>query len=414
MADLALEFYLLNADGTIRCPLPAMQGFQISAELNTPGAVAFDYPVDGDNWDQLHEFVQLRKVAQVSIWWNGSAVGALRVILVKASVNRAEEGTVASYGGHFYEYRLTKTLVWPQAGGEANEFKIVLSNRTAGVIIKTLLGHAAARGALTDLGFDFTDFVDSLGAAWNTTADISLAPGTTFLDVLNKLSAAGMCDWEVRGTTLRLYNAGTRGVDRTALDPPVAGTGLFPSNRLYPGNNLFPSDVQHATNTFQAGLDLIDAPTTYDASQRVSSLLLNNGQTIYSAVDDVDTQTLIGWREEGYAQTTVDDIATLLRFGTINMQIAKQTDYEISAGLTLHPSASLPLRDFNLGDWVWMDTSGVREKVQVVQWTISRQAAEDRLSGTITCGTRIDDDLLRLARKLAGVGDANAVVRVLS
>lgn len=415
MTGYAFEFYLLNPDGSSRAPLPDVGEFSISFELNTPGAVEFTYPVDGANWGQLHEFVRLRQTGQIRVRWGSGINESFRALVLKASFDQIGAGSTVRYGGYFYEYRLAKTVVWAQNTGTR---EIFFTDATAGQIVKILVGQAQERGALTDIVHaSFGDTLDSNGLAWNNLADVKFSPGTTYLAALEKLYEIGLCEYEMRFESsgalhLRLYLPGTRGVDRTTDTSVVEGSGLYPGASLYPGPELFPSDVEPPRFVFQAGRDLVDVPTTYDASNRVSALLLGGASAVYALISDPATTETIGWREEGYASqgNVTTERALLEEFGQYKIQIAKEPDYEVTCGITLDDDSPLPMRDFGLTDWVYVDIAGDLEKMQILQWTITRDGGTGQLKGTITCGTRIDDMLLRLARKIASAADGSIIL----
>lgn len=74
---------------------------------------------------------------------------------------------------------------------------------TPGQAVLLVLDVIQARGRLTWLSVDFDEMLDSAGAAWSSTADITTKASGSFLEFLTELSATYV-DWVVNPATLTL------------------------------------------------------------------------------------------------------------------------------------------------------------------------------------------------------------------
>lgn len=88
---------------------------------------------------------------------------------------------------------------------------------TAGHVIRILLEEAQANGALTGWSLDFTDTLDSNGAAWTDDIAFSFRVGMDLLSVLRQLGSSDIDFIAAPDTlTLHAYVIDTMGVDSTA------------------------------------------------------------------------------------------------------------------------------------------------------------------------------------------------------
>jgi hypothetical protein len=377
-----VEFFLLTDFGGYRCALPDVKAFSLNDVANDAGSVSIDYPVDGTNFDMLRSHVDQGVDARVAVRFAGSAEWELQAILSECDGDDVAEGAVWQFRGAWTGTLLDEAVVYPDPS--TTDGKAAFTNASAGAVMLELVVRAQERGGLDIDTGTFSPGFDSHGALWtdDSIASPSFAPGdsSTYLRVLGLLADAGLCEWEMRGRQLRLYPRGGRGFDRTIGTPVI----------------------------LQGGRDLLEASRRHNVRGAVTSLLvLGAGGDWVEAAD----ATALGRRRrrvEGATSQGSLSGGSLRAYARAKLATATTAAVERVHKLAVVDQSPLPMRDFAVGDWVWSDSDGQRRRLRVQQWTLTLD--DQGLSGSVSLGDLIDDPLLKLARKVLGIGDGSTVV----
>jgi hypothetical protein len=248
--------------------------------------------------------------------------------------------------------------------------------------MRTLLQEANGRGTLTDIDWStFSNTEDSNGVAWSKEITLKIAPGTNYLDVAKSLVSNHMCEFRMVGRSLRLFEYGTMGIDRTvgAIGDQVV---------------------------IRKGRDITDSPRKRTVRKAATDILLAGGEGLYRVVSDETARARRGRQVEQYrSQGSITDEGTLLAYGAIELERAKSGTTSITHGLTFEdPATPVPLRDFREGDWVWSDTGqpGGPERLQVAQVVLEGDSSGIR-KGSATLNDLIASREAQLAQRVKGI-----------
>jgi hypothetical protein len=388
-----VEFWVLNTDLSLRCPLPDVETFTISPVVNDAGSLTFTYPANGVNWSVLNETVVDDRDLMIRTFIDGVAQDELLSYVSESAGDDVVEGSVWSYTGLLAAGRLSEAVVEPQGGMPTQgDDATVASNDahyyscTAGTIVATLMAEAVARGALTDMTWaSFTGTHDSAGVSWTQIITLTFAPGTDYLKCLQGLATAGMCEFKVIGKDLKIYQP-PFGVDRTLTNPPVV---------------------------FREGQSIVDSPRKHTVRGTATSALVAGALGVYQWASDAGALTRRGRRIEiGVSQGQISDPTTLTAYSQFFLSGAISGTMEKTHGLTLDAGSvtggPVPLRDFDTGDWGWSDLGSDLERLRVAQWTIA-QDADGELSGSVVLNDLIAERTAALALRLQGIAGGTTI-----
>jgi hypothetical protein len=382
-----VEFYALNADGTIRAPLPDVKTWVLSPLLADAGSVRLTYPTDGLNFAILHENVTQDRDLTVAVAINGRIQDRLQAILSESDGDDVAHGAVWAFSGNFTAQWLTEAIVAPKAGmpsqgtDTASENDAHFYSVTAGTIMRTLLAEANNRGALTHIDWtSFTNDTDSNGVTWSQIITLKFAPGLSLLDVAKALVSYGMCEFEMLGSSLRLYEGTTHSTDRTLTDPPVI---------------------------FRAGRDLSDSPRKHSVRDTATALLAAGGDGIYHTESDATALAKRGRRIEAFSsQGNITDGGVLAGYAQTALAGLVNGTMEKTHGLVLE--GPQPLRDYQLGDWAWSDVGAGLERLRIKHLTISGDDT-GAVTGSVTLNDLIAEREAAMARRIQGIEGGTTV-----
>jgi hypothetical protein len=388
-----IELRLLDHAGNEVAPLPDMTGFTLSPVFCDQGAIEFSYPKDGINWNKLDGKDEI----EVAVYIDGARQGQLDSVLQDIDGDDIKEAAVWKFSGFQNVGRLNEARVYPPnwPAFDPTITKYSFSGATAGLIMKSLLDAAHARGTLTDITYgSWTTNADSNGVVWDKQITIEYAPGVGYLEILKGLYDSGMVEFVMVGKDLRLYVAGTFGTDRT----------VDPLNPL----------------VFRKGRDLSDSSRKV-SSRGVNTVMLGAGEE-GTYHEEVNAPAVAGRRRiEGYISNgNVKDPGTLEAFTETSLEQVVNAKLEKSHGLEfVDASTPRPLRDFNVGDWAFSDLGrGQLERYRIKQWVLKLDD-KGTLSGSVQLNDLFDEQNALLTRRVAGIvggstitGASQAVERV--
>jgi len=231
--DDAIEWRLIDTDlSTILGILPAGPS-HLYLELNEPGSGEVKVPL------QSRAAALVTSAMFVQASYRGAVRGGFFVENINRTYADASEGggQWLSMSGRGALALLDDAIVWDDGyGGTKRKFK----NYTRADILIILIEEAKGRGALSNLTYDFTALVDSLGVAWSKKATLQLTVGTSMLDVVRDFAKAGI-DFDivpgVETFVLRAFQNGL-GVNRSESVYFRVGTNCTEVSGQEVSNNL--------------------------------------------------------------------------------------------------------------------------------------------------------------------------------
>lgn len=377
-----VEFLALNADGTVRAPLPDVKTWTLSPLLNDAGSITLDYPADGINFSVLHDNVTQDRDLTVAVAVNGRIQPRLQAVLTESAGDDVAPGSVWTFSGNFTEIWLSEAVVEPKAGmpsqgdDPASDNDAHFYSQTAGAILRTLLQEANDRGALTHIDWaSFTGDTDTNGVRFSQIITLKFAPGLTLLDVAKALVSYGMCEFEMDGSQLRVYETQTNSTDRTLSDPPVI---------------------------FRAGQQVADSPRKHSLRDTATALLVAGGDGLYHTESDATALAKRGRRIETYSsQGNIHDAGVLAGYAQNALAGLVNGTMEKTHGLALGDGPQ-PLRDYQYGDWAWSDTGAALERLRIKQLTLSGDDT-GTITGSVSLNDLIAEREAQLARRIQGI-----------
>lgn len=356
-------------------PLPSFESIDLSPVSSAPGVVNFDYPGGGVNAHLLEIGTEI--VPRI----DGTEIDDCRAIIDSVDDARVSErgsNTVASYKAVTMLGILKRAKVYPQDWPDSTQPPHHdFNSATAGEIVSVLMVAAQARGCFPFFTFDsFTATHDTAGAEWDTIISIQFDAGVGYEQVLESLVDNQMCEARVVGHDLRLFNPGTMSTDRTVVDPPLV---------------------------FRAGRDMTDAPRSVDATEVMTSLLTAGDNGVYYETTDPTAVARYGRREGYKSQANMADQSSLAVYSEAVLELGKHPKMEQTHGVTFSASGNpVPGLAFDVGDWVYSDTTGTLERLRLRQWSLS-VGSDGEVSGTVVLNDLIAERLARLTKRVDGI-----------
>lgn len=398
--DLVITLFAVHPDTGALVPLPDFVQLTLSPERNSRGSIGLQYPATGRNFTLLRECVTTSRDLEVEIWSSGSRLNALHGYLQEAAGDDTEEGAIWQFGGGFLELRMDEAVVFPQDLGSlitdpdtgeqtySNAKRELIYNAdTPGAAVITILDQAQDRGALDDITWDFTTEVDSNGTEWSQLLTAKFSPGSTYTQILDKLVELGLAEWAVvwDGTdrVLKLWEPEGRGVDRTTGPRPVI---------------------------LRKSRNLLSAPMKWSVRESGTTVLAAGSEGLYDDATDATALARRGRRIESYSSLgNATDESAVLAWAQQQLAVRTPGTREVTLGLGFLPGEPRPLIAFDVGDWIYSQVDNVRERLRVVQWTLTVDA-EQQPSGTVTLNDTMTNTLVKLQRRLNQIAAGEAVV----
>jgi hypothetical protein len=225
----------------------------------------------------------------------------------------------------------------------------LFADMTLAAMLIDVLTEAKTRGALTNVTWDFSDTLDSVGNAWGETQSLNITIGTTILDVVRQFASLGI-DFYM-GIDFKLRAFMLKGTDKSAAI-------IF---RI--GHNC-----QEVTRKFQT-------------SELKNSFLIENPTGVYFEVNDLTSQTAYRRREALFNAGQAPDVTTAQRLA--EFELAQRKDpRSVIAIRVIDTNLVTPevFNDYDLGDYVGFDAGdGVINSYRVrgimLEWTTQHSAS---------------------------------------
>src|SRR5690606_32752993 len=158
------------------------------------------------------------------------------------------------------------------------------------------------------------------------------------------------------------------------------------------------------------GQNILDAPRKWSVREAGTDVWVAGSEGLYDSAADATALARRGRRIERFvsANNLADDEAvTAYAFNQLPV-ITSGLD-EVTHGIGFLPGAPRPIVTYDVGDWVLSETGAVRERLRVVQWTLTADR-EQGLSGTVTLNDTQTDWLVRLKARLDAIEAGETVV----
>lgn len=354
--------------------LPDALSMTLTVPVAKTPTVSLSYPsadlgVRGELLDTLGE-VAVEVTLDGSTWFEPDGA---RFQTQKSSWNSLDDGTSPRSTDLVHvSDRLGDAFVWevPKTAQDSDGKWNFLS-ATGGAILRTLWDASVRRGWGAGLTLDCTATKDSSGAAWAGVVTLAFDRTISLSQVVESLRGLGLIDVRWSGRTMHAYNADTvMARDRTSLVWRLgAGTTSAPESRSW-------TDLcTHVLVKGEGGASWVfanhEAPAWLPRTERVVEA---GGVSLEATARAVAQAALAS------GSTTADEV--------------RREWHAADVLLT-------PWGDYLPGDWMMVERRGGRERLRVVQVSVTRDAKG--VSGHTTFGTVLDDLLSRMAKRTKGI-----------
>lgn len=327
---------------------------QGAAWLRDPCEVALEYSVDGGAWSEAA---------------NG------RFLRIRRSGDATDQTGAQQFSLPGWAWMLRKLVLYPTL--DMVDGKRQFNAVRVGHILTTLIGEGSGRGTLPGLAVDFTATHDSAGQAWSAELTIGLEPGTDLLQLLINLSEQGVCDWQMTGRVLQVYNEGT------ALGRQLAAG---------------PAPVE-----LVLGRDIDQAPDDATLEDAASAILVVGEEGL--RVEVTNPAAVAPWgRWEAYqSQGGVKDEGTARLLAGQALERASRERVQFTRQIKPQRARFLPLADYRPGDTIRAPgEEGKPDALRIRQITLSR-GDDGVVGGNLTLNDRFLEREIKLARQAAGI-----------
>lgn len=383
MTAQAVLVRILNSDGTDNVELPSFTDLTVSPVKSQQGAIELSYPLAGVNRSVIAKGVEVRVI------FNDVERPGCRFILEDNDLDDAKsdgDGTTTKWTGRTYDSVLEQAIVMPTGFTTGAYFtsaadpSIKYTGKTAGFIMNDQITAAKTRGCFPNLDIStFSSATDSGGNAWTNNWTHAWTPGTGLNEILDDLVQNRLCEYEIVGRSLKLYDVNHYGVDRSP--DGVGQVALF------------------------LGRDLLDSPNQ-GTTRGMGTVALVQGTNHYVDYVDATSVATYGRREVFLNESNIDDQTTLRYVGQQQVQSVNFPQVEKSHTLNLeNPNTPLPWVNFGMGDWVLSDLGNntAPERHRIVQFTLQVDG-----DGLKSCQVTFDSFLKEVADKIQAQLDAIA------
>lgn len=340
--------------------LSGWSSLEIGGDLGEQMVIGLSWPTDSPSAEYVVD------QAQIAVLFDGEEIPDGRFLIDEEQDEEVIDSDVVTRNGNSLLFQLSYAIVYPESdpvlGQNTSTPGWGFAAQTPGQALRELLEAAQARDWQPDLVWDFTDAVDSGGAAWGTDIDEFYDQGTTLLDIVTKWKTRKIAVAKMFGGTLQLYRYDNCG-------PDLANTV-----------HLF-RDV-----------DLTEGPVSRSSRNAVSAMLVTTDGIADAGgfgVTRVDNPALTTYgRREGFvSQSQVPDPSILQSIGDGTLALKARQREAYTYGLTCSTSGRHPFVDYDRGAEVTLRVKGEKRVMRVRQLSVSWQA-DGSCTGTAAFGDR--------------------------
>jgi hypothetical protein len=282
----------------------------------------------------------------------------------KPQATSAENAALMSISGRGALALLDDGIVWDDGTSATTRN---LTGTKAGMLIALIL-EAKARGTLSNLTYNFTAVLDSVGVAWADDESLGWNVGTSLLDVARQITK--------------------RGID---FDITPSGTGSFVLSAYKNGKGTDKSNTVY----FRVGVNCEEV-SSLEAGGDVRNALRISYKAGFTGVSDSASIALRRRREKLLDARNAQTSESALTYGSADLAMKKNPKTSITVKVYdgKGPRAFL---DYDLGDTITLDVKGVQASYRVrgmqLNWN-GRKFADV----TVDLNSIIDENEIRLSQ----------------
>lgn len=341
--DLPMTLKVYDASGNFLNEFPNFTNLQVLDCINDVPAFTLSYNLNAPNASNFISDSDIQ-VAVLMDYRDGNGFQEVARYLYEQDTYDPSmaESAIIQANGRGIVALLEQGLVYPQGGVGNPNTNWSFTGASPGKIMNDFINAAKARGCFPSLTTSFTSGADSSGNAWTQAFTNAYTAGTTILDVLLGLSQAALCDFNMSGTTLNMYNADTTlATDRSS------------------------------TVILRRGRDIVSLPYQRDRTQ-IGTVMLAIGDNGVNVERTASTIGTVGRKEKYMAQSGVTSPGTLefwadVALGSIDDQ---QTSITPSYLVNVDVGTPVPWKDYKPGDYIGIDIGGTSVKYRSRQWAV--------------------------------------------
>lgn len=337
-----VEFRLYDTNFTSGLSILPASDMSLYLELNEPGSGNLRVPLLSDTTSQIasSQFVRAE--------YRGALRGGFFVENIDQSLANSGEGgelwtTISGRGAMAI---LEDAIVWDVAGSKDSSRE--WNDMTKAAILIDLLQEAQARGGLAAVTWDFTTTADTDAAAWTDSVSLQFSVGKTLLEVVREMAGLGI-DFKMSVETDGTFN----------LSAYSTEYGTDKSETIY----------------FRRGVNCIES-SSVEVGNEIRNALSIKYENGYAHVSDSGSVTSYRRRETVLDANNAVNATNALAYGNARMDYLKVPKKEIS--LQMYDNAPRVFLDYDLGDYVTVDFSGVETVYRIfslqLDWDESEKA----------------------------------------
>jgi hypothetical protein len=385
--DIQLVAYSPGTD-TVLGVLPEPLSWSASVVLNNDGALTVKYSELAENGDLAARGLNAGLDIALKVNWQGGPTDwvepdGCRYLLVGDDYDKSDPALVHTLTLPSWSWLLNKICdlnTGALAGSKSKNagMRVFSATSDAGDVCKKMLDEHDARSgpAVPILRDSWTTTKDSGGNNWakklgKATDGRAFPAGQPLHEKLDALTKNGLCDWITRGRGLRIYNPNTASADLSA------------------------------TVHLRYGDDLTDAPSSTSQADRVARLLVKGDGKHKVTVKDPSVPEYYGRWEGMIDSAGVKNDDDLEDAGNAALDDRNRIKGQYVRTLTM-AGTWLPIRDYNVGDWITAPGATGDERLRIMQITITRDE-QNGLSGNIVLGDRFTNADLALAGRVTAI-----------
>lgn len=341
--DLPMTLRVYSASGTYLCEFPYFVSLMALDCINDIGSFNFNWNKNSPGASNLISDTALQiAICMDSRDGNGFQEVARYLYEQDTYDSAADESAIIQANGRSIVAILEQGIVYPQGGVGNTKTSWSFTGATPGKIMNDLINAAKARGCFSSLATSFTSGQDSSGNAWTQSFTNAFNAGQSILQVLLGMAQGGLCDFNMSGTTLNMYNPNTTlATDR--------------STSVY----------------LRRGREVISAPQQRDRTQ-IGTVMLAIGDNGVNVERTATTLGTIGRYERYLAQSGVTNTATLAYWA--DQALGSISDQKLSLTPSyvcdVNKGTPVPWKDFKPGDYISIDIAGTATKYRARQWAV--------------------------------------------
>lgn len=237
---------------------------------------------------------------------------------------------------------LSFALVYPQGGVGSTTTSWSFTGTSPGGIMVALLTAAQARGWAPGISWSFTSGQDSSGAAWTNAVTNAYSAGTDLMSLLISLAQGGLCDFNMTGSVLNMYNP------NTTLGGDLSSSVFLRRSR-----------------------EIVSAPQSRDRTQLGTAMLAIGDSGLNVEVNST-TYGALGRYEVSMQQSGVTDAATLTSYATLALSAIDDEQVSLVPAYVVNPGKGTPVPwvNYKPGNYISIDITGTPIKYRANQLAI--------------------------------------------